>query len=891
MKLFFLILFLIVSTMTAAQCKISGMVKGETGESIIAAVITASHSTDPSLSEYSITNDKGAYNLTIKKPGTYTITVSCLGYKTQEIKTGIKDTDTSLNLPFLLKEDAQLLDEVTVTGRRTGIAFRGDTVRYDAQIFKDGSEKVLGDVLNKLPGIEVDATGKVKSQGKDVDKILFNGQDFFNGNSQIAVNNLPADIADKVEVINNYSEYSLLDGFQSHDGTAINIGVNKGFLGKLSGEVSAAYGIKDKYRYQGNLMKMGTESMLSFIGSYNNTGAEVFSLDDYIQLQGGAKALVNSRNSNFIELSQEEKELLSPQNNVYSRTNGLSSFNYSSRLSSKLKFNGYLLYNTKKEKSADENKNTYIIPEHEDLLFYSQTHKRQRTNFMGSDLNLKYDRSENCKIDYKAVLSGNGLFKGSEDSDERYDTHIMTIGKNNSTSFKMSHIVSFIKSTPKGLLTGDIHGRYSNANSGYTFETDSLLLPIAPMEEGSPFVGRQKQHRKDYGFGANMAYTHKWGSFLLKGNISSAYTNQCWTSELRNPERYASFIPDDKWGNRLRLKLWENSLTVSFSKKKGLLRFNISGTGHRYDISTSPMALSNKSLVRFTPDVDATLYFSPKKILKAYFHTEYKPLSPDVFSPGSYILDYRILYAGNDLKTIWTSRYNAGLSYQFYDLFSNTMFFFTGGYTRTNNDVTYNYRTDGILSERRAVNSPDSYNVSGNFYLNKGLSTPLKLNLSGTYNFTRLTNYLDGTENKIKINSLTGKISITSHFNSFINAELYTQAEYMDNRSSFNKELSNQLTEHYGGELKFNFNNKVIANLGAEQMKTKITDYTKEIFLFNGSVHYEIDKKLALSIKGQNMLYLRNMNWTTLSFDGFHKQERFFYQIPGNILFNISYKF
>lgn len=876
--------------MAGAQCKISGTVKGESGEPIIAAVVTVSNSTNTSQSEHSITDDKGEYNLAIKKPGAYTISVSCLGYKTQEQKIGIKDTDTSLNLSFLLKEDTQLLDEVTVTGRRTGIAFRGDTVRYDTGLFKDGSEKVLGDVLNKLPGIEVDGTGKVKSQGKDVDKVLFNGQDFFNGNSQVAVNNLPADIADNVEVINNYSEYSLLDGFQSHDGTAINIGVNKGFLGKLSGEISAAYGIKNKYQYQGNLMKIGTKSMLSFIGSYNNTGAEVFSLDDYIQLQGGAKALVNSRNSNFIELSQEEKELLSPKNNVYARTNGLGSFNYSSQLSSRLKFNGYLLYNTKKEKSADENKNTYIIPEHEDLMFYSQTQDRQRTNFIGSNLNLKYDMAEDCKIDYKAVISGNGVFKNSEDHDNRGAANIMTSDKNNSASFKMSHVVSFIKSTPKGLLTGDINGRYSDANSGYAFDTDSLLLPIAPIKANNLFTYRQNQRRKDYGFGANLAYTHKLGSFLLNGDISSAYTNQTWSNDFQNPESDVLYITDKKLANQTWLKLWDNSLSVSFSKKTGLFRFSIGGTGHIYSISTNPAALSSKNLVRFTPDVSATLYFSPKNILKTYFNTEYRPLSPDIFNPGLNILDYRSLYAGNDLKTIWTSRYNAGISYQFYDLFSNTMFFLTGGYTRTNDDVTYNYHTNGILSERKAVNSPDSYNVFGNFYLNKGLSIPLKLNLSGTYNFTCLTNYLDNIENNIKINSLTGKFSITSNFDGFINAELYTQIEYVDNHSSVNKDLGNQLTQHYGGELKFNFNKKLVAKLGAEQMKTRITDYTKEIFLFNGSIQYEMNKKLTLSVKGQNMLNLRNMNWTTMSFDGFHKQERLFYQIPGNILFNISYK-
>jgi hypothetical protein len=893
MRSFIVTLFLIGSTLgnIYAQGKITGVVTDEQNVPVIAAHITLSDVTNSKVIESTITNDNGEYEIPLENVGIYKISISCLGYLSQDKEISITKELNSQIHSFILKENIISLNEIMVTGRQTGISYRGDTIKYNPNVFKDGSERVLGDLLNKLPGIEVDATGNVKSQGKTVDKVLFNGQDYFNGNSQVAIQNLSANIADKVEVINNYSEYSLLDGLQTHEGTALNVGVNESFLGKLNGELSVGYGIEDKYNLRSNIMKMGNKSMLAFIGSYNNTGSEVFTIDDYIQLQGGAKSIVNSKSTNFIALSEEEKQLLSPQNNVNSRRNGLGSLNFASQLSSKLRFNGYLLYNSKKEKSYEENKNTYIIPDQENLLFFNETFNKQRTNFIGSNLNLKYDASESLKIDYKAVITGSGLFSDSEIRDNRNNTNILTFDKKNTKSFNMNHTLSFIKKTTDGLINGDINGQFHRADTHYPLMTDSLLFPVF-IDEGIDFVkGEQEQDREDYMFSINLAYTHKFDKLLLKGGISSSFKNNSWDNIFIVLDSENQSYQDENKKDDIQSKLWDNSLHLSLSKKTGFFRFNVGGYIHLYNLSMHSFKVGEKTTIKFTPDVNLTLYFNSKNIIKAYYNTEYDILSPEFFTSRQYVINYRTIFKGNKFKTVWSKQYNLGLSYQFYDLFSNTMFFLTGGYRENKNGVTYNYHSNGILSERVALNSPETYTAFGNMYLEKGLSIPLKFNFTVTYNFTGLTNYIDDVKNQIKINNVTGRVSLLSKFDCFINVGMFADISDIDNHSSIYKNSNNQLTQYYGGELKLNFSNKLVADIQGGYMTTKIGSFTKETVLLNGTLRYAFNKNIELSLTWQNMLNLKNMSWNTVIFDGYQEKEQLFFQIPGNILLHLSYKF
>ncbi|WP_081713022.1 carboxypeptidase regulatory-like domain-containing protein [Bacteroides neonati] len=351
-KFLWIILMLLLPIKASSQFVISGSVKNKNNEVVSYANVTLLRQADSLSVNYATTNNEGKFKIEQKEAGKYFLRVSCLGYSAKTIP--IIFTDNKIVVSnFVLDESLTELESVVVTGRNPGIRFKNDTIRYDPKVFTDGSEIVLGDVLKKLPGVEVDSKGRVKAQGKQVESILLNGQDFFSGNTQMATKNLPADVAENVEVLNNYSEYSLLGGFQSHEKTVINVGVSNKKMGKISGELTASYGYKDKYIGKASIMQMNSKLMTSFVGALNNTGDEVFNMEEYIRLQGGINELMNNSSSSSIELSKEEQSMLMPQNNTFKRKNLLSALNMAYQPNTSLKCTSYFLFNEINEEAQD----------------------------------------------------------------------------------------------------------------------------------------------------------------------------------------------------------------------------------------------------------------------------------------------------------------------------------------------------------------------------------------------------------------------------------------------------------------------------------------------------------------------------------------------------------
>ena len=92
------------------------------------------------------------------------------------------------------------------------VSVKGDTLIYNADSFKSGTEKKLEDVLNKLPGVEVTEDGEIEVEGKTVTKVMVEGKDFFDGDSKLAVKNIPANALDKIQVLKNHNEVGQLKG-------------------------------------------------------------------------------------------------------------------------------------------------------------------------------------------------------------------------------------------------------------------------------------------------------------------------------------------------------------------------------------------------------------------------------------------------------------------------------------------------------------------------------------------------------------------------------------------------------------------------------------------------------------------------------------------------------
>jgi len=193
---------------------------------------------------FAITESDGSYKLGLEINQTYNITVSYLGFKSQTIEITTKEEDINRN--FILLENLDQLDEVTLN-YTPPVSVKKDTITYNVDSFRTGEERKLRELLKKLPGVEVDRAGNVMVQGKKVTKVLVENKTFFTGDSKLAVNNIPADAVDKVEILDNYNEVAMLKNLQDSEDLAMNIKLKEDKKQFAFGDVEVGAGIKDRY--------------------------------------------------------------------------------------------------------------------------------------------------------------------------------------------------------------------------------------------------------------------------------------------------------------------------------------------------------------------------------------------------------------------------------------------------------------------------------------------------------------------------------------------------------------------------------------------------------------------------------------------------------------------
>ena len=152
--------------------------------------------------------DSGGYIIIIAHPKYATHTRKLFANKDQDLK----------RVPLFQKK--QLLKTVVIKDRKM-ITIKGDTISFLADSFKTKTGAVVEDLLKILPGIEVDENGNIKSQGKEVKKVLVNGEEFFGDDPTIATQNLPSKAVEKVEVYDYKDEQESFTGFSGDANTKV----------------------------------------------------------------------------------------------------------------------------------------------------------------------------------------------------------------------------------------------------------------------------------------------------------------------------------------------------------------------------------------------------------------------------------------------------------------------------------------------------------------------------------------------------------------------------------------------------------------------------------------------------------------------------------------------
>ena len=219
------------------------------------------------------TKQNGQFLLPGIPSATYTLQVSFMGFKTQKFKLTLPQKSGNFKVAdVMMREDATVMAEAVVEGKLPEMTVVDDTVAYNADAFKLPEGSMVEDLIKKLPGIVQDENGNFTFNGKNISQILVDGKEFFGNNRNMVLQNLPAEIVDKVKAYDRKSDMARITGIDDgNERTVLDLAIKKdkkkGFFGRADG----AYGTHDRYSGNLNLNSFRGEQKYSFVGNANNT--------------------------------------------------------------------------------------------------------------------------------------------------------------------------------------------------------------------------------------------------------------------------------------------------------------------------------------------------------------------------------------------------------------------------------------------------------------------------------------------------------------------------------------------------------------------------------------------------------------------------------------------
>lgn len=418
MKYYFILLFLHCTYLNAQT--IQGTVTDANGELTDVNIIIKKQQQPNLIFQYGKTNENGNYTINLREP-LDSLIVEIDNYKYEPIRkklTNIQTKSKIITLNFYLEPRITALKEVVIS-KYSPITVKKDTITYDVEKFKNGSEKVVEDLLRNLPGFEIKNNGEINYKGKGIKKLLLDGDDLFDSQYTIGSKNIDVELLDKVEAIENYNENALLKGLVSSDDVAINLKLKKGKT-DFSGNANLGIGYKKRQNVSVSGILINSKTKTFGISSTNNIGinnspydfnSAILSVESMRDQNFSAKELINQ--GSFYSLLEDKFHRIN--NNFYSSINSL--YKFSSKITAKVNLGFYsdnLTQFKKQETFFVANNESFTSTQTEDM---SKSPKIYNGNFqfinnISKSLNWEYLGKFNYQdVNYGSISSNNTLLQ------------------------------------------------------------------------------------------------------------------------------------------------------------------------------------------------------------------------------------------------------------------------------------------------------------------------------------------------------------------------------------------------------------------------------------------------------------------------------------------------
>jgi hypothetical protein len=345
-KLFIHVVFCCTSVMAFAQSSnsiVAGKVVDITQQPLEMATIALLRPADSSLAYFGVTGKDGHFQIKNVASGNYVFQAAYIGHTTVMFRIEVANNLVQPSLAtIVLEAETNVLSEIIIEGQRIPIIINRDTVSYNTSAFQVRSDETAEDLLRRLPGIDVDARGKITAQGEEVKKVLVDGKEFFGGNVQLVTQNLPADAIKNVKVYDRESDDAMYTGVADGARTkTIDLELKDDKKNGYFGDVEAGIGTDERYRAKGGLHMFSPKTRFSALTNNNNLNQYGFNWSDMMAMAGneGGGYISWDENANPIPMS-----FMGPSEGIFSSTTNGLNLNFDPNKKHMLNANYYLTY-------------------------------------------------------------------------------------------------------------------------------------------------------------------------------------------------------------------------------------------------------------------------------------------------------------------------------------------------------------------------------------------------------------------------------------------------------------------------------------------------------------------------------------------------------------------
>lgn len=892
-----LALFFITTISFSQSIQLEGFITDSKTVGLEMSNVMAVNKSTKAIDSYAITNDKGKFVLNLKQNTSYSVKISYLGMQNKEIE--ITTANQNITKNIILEEGGIELEGVEIV-REMPVSIKGDTIVYNGDSFKTGTERKLEDLLKKLPGVEVNADGEIEVEGKKVTKLMVEGKDFFDGDTKLGVKNIPADAIDKIQVLRNYNENSILKGVENNqDNLAMNIKLKSGkknfWFGDLTGGIGVAHE-ESRYLINPKLFYYSPKYSINLISNFNNIGELPLTVQDYFKFTGGFRGMMQKGGSSFNVSSNDLGISLLRNNRAKDIETQFGATNFSYNVNKAWNLSGFGIISSSLTDLETKSQTNILKPNSPQIL---STENRQEVANQKSNLGLFklssiYKPSVKFQFDYDILTKFskqneiNSLLRESIVNNNSKIETINALKKQDPISVNQNLSLYYTQSD-KNIFAFELQHLYQEENPFYNANLLSQPFSLLGYTSGQNRNDiNQNRFVKTNKLDAKLDYYYM---LTQKSNVNvtlgTTYSRQNFNSSIFQVLDSGSVnsLKNAENTNDVNYNFNDNFLGLHYKILAGKFTFTPGVSLHSYNMTNEQLGTSNsQNFFRALPDLLAI--YQIKKAESLTYNFSYTNNFTDInqLSEGYVFSNYNSLTKGNRTLENATSKLHS-LRYFKYNMFNFENITAFASYSKRLDAIKTRAIFNGVNQTSSPFNSDFAdETLSGNGSYGRSFLKNYKASLGVNLNWSKFNNIQNNffTTNESFTQSYTLKAS--TNFKNMPNLELgYNTVKNDYNNSTFYTEKPFAKLDYFFLK-SFSFVTEYEFYHYYNNAKTVNNEYD---LLSISLIYQKKGSKMEYKVNGTNLLNTTSLNDD--SFTQFSTRTSQYTVQPRYIIFSLKY--